>query len=88
MFKRRPQHPGATGLVKNVSKLPECLLAKWSCQGGDELGTEHPLLHSADKWAMFLRHRGEGSQSRQASASRDPKAHSMTLEYESDCQAS
>lgn len=55
---------------------------------GDELGTEHPLLHSADKWAMFLRHRGEASGSRQTSASRDTKEHSMTLKYESECQAS
>lgn len=66
----------------------------WSvyCQGvlpsGGELGTDHPLLHSADEWAMFLRHRGEASRSRQASASRDTKELPMTLEYESDCQAS
>lgn len=53
---------------------------------GDELGTGHPLLHSADKWAMFLRHRGEASERRQASASRDTKELPMTLKYESYCQ--
>lgn len=55
---------------------------------GGELGSDHPLLHSADKWAVFLRHRGEGSQSRQASASRDTEEILMTLKYESDCPAS
>lgn len=46
------------------------------------------MLHSADKWATFLRHRGEASGSRQASASRDTKEILMTLKYESDFQAS
>lgn len=87
MLERRPQHPGAAGHLEDVSNLPECLLPSGLPSGG-ELGSDHPLLHSADKWAVFLRHRGEDSQSRQASASRDTEEILMTLKYESGCPAS
>lgn len=70
---------GRQGISKMYQSCPS-VYCQVVLPSGGELGTDHPLLHSADKWAMFLRHRGEASGSRQASPSRDTQRNSpMTL---------
>lgn len=49
------------GILKMYQSCPSVYCQAVSPSGG-ELGSGHPLLHSADKWAMFLRHRGEASE--------------------------
>lgn len=54
---------------------------------GEETVTDHLLLHSADKWVIFLRHRGEASEIDRPLHPMT-KERSMTLKYEPDCQVS
>lgn len=93
VFERQPQRPGATGHHENCITLARVFTAilprVLPRQGGEpaELGTDHPLLHPADRVGHFAASPWRNQPKSTRAQHRVTTEEAMTLQYESDRQA-